>query len=140
MTEDDLPPRIKSKIYFGDYCWFWMAARQKNGYGNVRVALRYWRAHRLVYTLLVGPIPEGLELDHLCRVRRCVRPSHLEPVTSAENKRRGRNAEAQRARHAGQTHCTHGHAFTPRNTYVDPRGFRSCRACRRERRRASVPQ
>lgn len=71
-----------------DCCWPWLAARA-NGYGKFYVDGRMVRAHRFAYELLVGPIPEGLVLDHLCAVTFCVNPAHLEPVTQRENARRG---------------------------------------------------
>jgi hypothetical protein len=114
-------------------CWNWTGALD-NGYGRFQGGPRgskVHRAHRLAYELLVGPIPEGLVLDHLCRNRRCVNPDHLEPVTNRINVLRGEGWAASRAR---QTHCIHGHEFTPANTYVDPkRGTRGCRECRRGR-------
>jgi hypothetical protein len=82
-------------------------------------------AHRIVYMLLVGPIPFGYALDHLCRVRRCVNPAHLEPVTIAENVLRG---EGTAARHARQTHCLRGHPLSGDNLVVYG-GDRHCRAC-----------
>lgn len=83
--------------------------------------------HRVTYQLLVGPIPEGLELDHLCEVKACCNPEHLEPVTHAENLRRCRYS---RERSASDT-CTKGHVYTPENTYRYPNGARACRECRR---------
>lgn len=69
-------------------CWLWTGAMQPKGYGTVKVDGRVWLAHRAVYTAHVGPIPAGLDLDHKCRNRSCVRPDHLEPVTHAENLQR----------------------------------------------------
>lgn len=91
-------------------------------------------AHRVAYEQARGPIPEGLELDHLCRNRACVNPDHLEPVTHRENLLR---ADTFAARHAAQTHCVNGHEFTPDNTYIRtrPEGGRECRACRKARNR-----
>lgn len=112
-------------------CWHWMGERGRNGYGVARTAGAYF-AHRLAYELLVGPIPEGLVIDHLCRVRHCVNPAHLEPVTSGENTLRGETVAAANAR---KTHCDRGHEFTPENTYWkrdragQPR-WRECKACR----------
>lgn len=110
-------------------CWDWRASTDAGGYGQMRVgprgSSRLRPAHRLAYELLVGPIPEGLDLDHLCRNRRCVNPAHLEPVTRSENLRRG-------ARSALATHCPRGHAFDDENTLRTSRGHRYCRTCNRE--------
>lgn len=73
-------------------CWEWIGAISTNGYGKTTISNRTVSAHRAVYVLLVGPIPEGMQLDHLCRVRHCVNPNHLEPVTAKENVRRARSA------------------------------------------------
>lgn len=126
MDASTLPERLRSKFFVTPDCWPWTAC-VTNGYGQVRFEGRRWRAHRLVYTLLVGPIPDGMELDHECRQPLCVRPSHLEPVTTAENaKRRG----------AAVTECRKGRTYTPENTFVDKRGYKDCVTCRAERSRA----
>lgn len=103
-------------------CWLWLGKLSASGYGNVTHGGRNLMAHRLAYETFVGPIPSGLELDHLCVTPCCVNPDHLEPVTQAENLRR---ATMRR------THCKHGHEYTPVNTRVRPDGARACRACAR---------
>jgi hypothetical protein len=108
-----------------DGCWNWTSGT-KRGYGQYRLWGRSWGAHQISYKLLVGEIPVGLELDHLCRNTLCVNPSHLEPVTPFENKMRAPNFTANR------THCPKGHEYTPDNTYKMPKGGRGCRPCRRE--------
>jgi len=110
-------------------CWFWTGANDGNhGYGRVRLNGQTRSAHRSVYEHMNGDVPEGQELDHLCRNRQCVNPDHLEPVSHADNVRRGSAAE----RKAAQTHCKHGHEYTPENTSVSY-GRRSCRTCMRAR-------
>jgi hypothetical protein len=84
-------------------------------------------AHRIAYELAGLTVPDGLVIDHLCRVRHCVNPAHMEPVTSIENTRRGRGYPIVNK----ATHCKRGHAFSPDNTRHDQRGFRECRTCRR---------
>jgi hypothetical protein len=111
-----------------DGCWLWQLSRFRNGYGQLSLARptpRSRLAHRVVYESLVGFIPPGLELDHLCRVRACVNPEHLEPVTSSVNKVRAR---------ALITHCPHGHPYDESNTIRLPHNpsKRECRACRRQ--------
>src|ERR1022692_1929448 len=107
-------------------CWPWVAAKT-NGYGVVQYEGRVQRAHRVIRTILIGPIPDGLEPDHLCRMRACVNPAHTEPVTQIENNRRSESASAK---HARQTHCIRGHEFTPENTYIRKRGHKTERFCR----------
>jgi len=120
MNAADVPERwIKLAVRSGN-CWRWQGLMRPDGYG--KHAGR--QAHRVVYENLVGPIPEGLELDHLCRNKSCVNPDHLEPVTREENARR---------RWATYTHCKNGHAYTAANTYIMPSGFRDCRTCIRDR-------
>ncbi len=94
-------------------CWLWIGTVKPSGYGTFSFDAGCVRAHRLAYDALVGQVPLGLDLDHLCRVRSCVNPAHLEPVTRRENLHRG---ETQIARNAAKTHCDHGHPFDAVNT------------------------
>ena len=117
-------------------CWLWTAATNY-GYGVIGLGRRQdgiALAHRLLYEHMVGPIPEGLCLDHLCRVRACVNPAHMEVVTLAENKRRGESGPAQNAR---KTHCPQGHPYDEANTYRY-NGWRQCRTCCLDRRREAT--
>lgn len=108
-------------------CWEWTGNRIRGGYGQLGGgSTRTQMAHRMAYEQLVGPIPEGLELDHLCVNPPCVNPAHLEPVTHEENMRR---AAARR------TTCGNGHPWTPENTRIGWNGQRLCRPCRREQKR-----
>lgn len=107
-------------------CWLWTRSCNGKGYAEIKLAGRRHGVHRLAYELLVGPVPEGLVLDHLCRVRRCVNPDHLEPVTNRENLLRGEGASAK---NAAKTHCPAGHPYDEANTILRPRGSRRCRAC-----------
>lgn len=121
---------IEARFQRSDGCWLWTGAMQPSGYGTFRGRA----AHRITYELFVGPIPENLTIDHLCRVRSCVNPAHLEPVTIAVNVMRG---ESLPARNARKTHCPQGHPYDDENTYVNPTtGWRLCRSCAREARRA----
>lgn len=120
-----------------DGCWIWTGATYPGGYGSVWVGSRRdgtgkgHRVHRLAYTALVGPIPHGLELDHLCRNPSCANPAHLEPVTHKENLRRGRSPVASRIDHVQRTNtCAHGHAYTEANTRYE-KGGKWCRECNR---------
>lgn len=125
---------LLSKVRTGPDCWEWLGAKDQDGYGAHYVrGLGQRRAHRLVYELLVAPIPAGLQLDHLCRNRGCVNPAHLEPVTTRVNLLRG---DTHAARNAAKTACIHGHPFDEDNTHVRRRGHRECRTCIRERARA----
>ena len=108
-------------------CWLWMASRLPKGYGRFGDGERMVNAHRWAYEQVHGPIPIGLQIDHLCRVRPCVRTSHLETVTNAENIRRGEAG----INHRSKTHCSHGHSYDEANTYVKPSGKRECRECHR---------
>ena len=115
-----LPDRIKSRVVRNDGCWIWIGYTE-NGYGRSTNGF----LHREVYELLVDTIPEGLVLDHLCRVRNCLNPEHLEPVTRRENTQRGERAQKKT--------CKRGHPLN--EAYVTRDGHRSCRACNRMRSR-----
>lgn len=108
-------------------CIIWAGPTDKDGYGK---ASEGRLAHRVVYVREVGPIPPGLELDHLCRVRNCVNPEHLEPVTHAENMRRMLRTNITRRKQ-----CKNGHEYTEENTMFDTAGYRRCRICLRANQR-----
>lgn len=129
----DVPPADRPDL---GLCWLWQGPTDRHGYGV------YHRrqpgtnfAHRLMYEALVGPIPEGLVIDHLCRVPACCNPEHLEPVTQAENIRRGRALAVLRQRTAERTHCPNGHRYEPGSFRINARGpkkgRRRCLVCAR---------
>lgn len=109
-------------------CWLWLGGGTANGYGRVSYHGKIVSAHRIVYELSVRPIPQGMQTDHLCRVRCCINPSHIEIVTPRENTLRGFGPTAINAR---RTHCMHGHKLTGYNLTVLGDGERHCKACAR---------
>lgn len=111
-------------------CWEWQRGLDKDGYGRIKIGSsldgtrRTVKAHRWSYEHHVGPIPEGMQIDHLCRNRRCVNPAHLEPVTGLEN--------AQRGLRKTKPHCKNGHLLAGANLYIRPgSGHRTCKICNR---------
>ncbi len=126
-----LPDRFVDKIMFepNTGCWLWMAGQNGKGYGVFKPSRsrRNAYAHRYAYEQLVGPIAPGLEIDHLCRVRHCVNPAHLEPVPPVINQQRG-NSPNQIINRSGA--CLRGHPWTPESTYYFPGGKKKrCRIC-----------
>ncbi len=109
--------RFWSKVVFPEDsdCWLWAASINNNGYGEFWAGDKYVKAHRWAYEYLIGPIPAGLTIDHLCRTRHCVNLRHLEAVTNRVNILRGMGATAC---HARKTHCIHGHEYTRENTII----------------------
>ncbi|MGH7474177.1 MAG: HNH endonuclease signature motif containing protein [Candidatus Methylomirabilales bacterium] len=114
-------------------CIVWTGSKTSAGYGNVGRKGGTSLVHRLVYEHFRGPVPEGLELDHLCRNRVCCNPDHLEAVTHRENSKRGSAGAVNAARQRAITHCPKGHPYDEANTYRSRKGSRSCRQCGRER-------
>lgn len=130
--------RFEEKFSVTDVgCWEWTASLNSTGYGTFNPGWPHnsVMAHRWSYEHFIGPIPEGMDLDHLCRNRACVRPEHLEPVTTSENLRRGVGVGSSNAR---KTHCPKGHPYSGENLYVPPsRPNRMCRTCRRDQKKAA---
>lgn len=113
-------------------CRVWTGCRNQKGYGRISVDGRLWVAHRVAWQIIAGrDLPEGMQLDHLCRNRACVEIAHLEPVTPKENTRRGITGWVNRTK----THCPKGHPYSPDNTFVYADGRRACRECQRAKDR-----
>ena len=122
--------RLLAKVNKTETCWLYTGYINAKGYGWFWLEGRNLTAHRAAYLLMVGPIPNGAVIDHLCRVRHCVNPDHLEAVTSGTNVLRGESFSAVNAK---KTHCSKGHPFDEENTYRHPkRNARDCRICRRQ--------
>jgi hypothetical protein len=122
--------RIRSRFVVdpATQCWNWTGAISAGSYGSIYYEGRMQKAHRVMWRLERDEIPDGMDLDHLCRNRLCINPDHLEPVTRSENLRRSPLMD----RHSHRTHCIRGHEFTPENTrYKSSNGHRVCRECMR---------
>lgn len=136
LFQSTLPLRFWQKVYAdASGCWLWMGARHAGGYGSVFIGptrdTGTMLAHRFAYERLIGPIPDGMELDHLCRNRACVNVfQHLEIVTPAVNRNRGVGFAGVNAR---KDACYKGHPFDLFNTRITVTGGRFCRECRRQR-------
>jgi hypothetical protein len=138
-----LPKRILDSLTIirEDSCWLWTTSKKHNSYGNAWFEGKQWRAHRLIYTLIIGDIPEDMVLDHYrmnpgarnatCS-KSCCNPEHLEVVTQKENVQRGRLRELRKG--IIKTHCPKEHPYNKENTYLSPSGGKECRECRRLRR------
>jgi len=127
--------RLLAKVRYEHGCWIVTGARSEFGYGVIGIgASRVGKAHRVAYEEIVGPIPPGLHLDHLCRTPACCNPMHLEPVTNEENHRRGRDGNSHKR---VQTHCKRGHELSAGNlgTWHLARGHRWCKQCHNLRER-----
>lgn len=126
MRRRSLEERFREKVEEDhNGCWIWCAARTSDGYGRIMVDRVVRMAHRVSHELFIGPIPRGLQIDHLCFNPPCVNPEHLEAVTERVNLQR---------KAARITHCPQGHEYDEENTYRSKRG-RNCRECHRTRER-----
>ncbi len=125
-----LPPRFWRRVAPCPVtgCWLWSAWRTHSGYGSYSEGSVKIVAHRAAYTAFVGAIPRGLELDHLCRVRGCCNPWHVEAVTHRVNMQRAERRGPNNF-YLSKTHCPRGHAYSGDNLRVSKRGWRTCRAC-----------
>lgn len=134
LTDGQLA-RFLAKIEVSHDCWQWTAAKNSTGYAvwTPCGGAKQVYSHRLAYELFVGPIPSGLQLDHLCRNRSCVNPAHLDPVDGRINILRGSGPAAL---NAIKTHCKHGHPFDEENTRWGKNGERACKECGRQKVRA----
>lgn len=113
-------------------CLLWLGPLNKSGYGSVNYNGKTMNAFVVAWILVKGPIPRPLEPDHLCRVRPCINPDHLELVTRSENCRRGNAGQNLVAAALAKTHCPQGHPLSGDNLYICPRGHRECKECRRQ--------
>jgi len=131
----DIQSRFEAKIDVDyDGCWLWNACISAEGYGRFGVDGRIWFAHRYAYELYNGPIPIGLEVDHLCRIKNCVNPAHLEAVTHRENVLRGDSPIISGQYNKVKTHCKNGHSYSGSNLKFYRNGHgsfaRICRSCK----------
>lgn len=119
-----IPARLWDKVEKTETCWNWTGNLSRDGYGRMFGHKDFGTTlpHRITWQSANGPVPDGLELDHICNNRRCVRPGHMEAVTHAENVRRA---------WARKTECPNGHPYTPENRVPDSRGGERCLPCRR---------
>ena len=134
-NSDQIRTRILKHIVTDEAtgCWLWQGDSVTGGYGRTSVDGRKWLSHRAAYTAWVGPIPEGLTIDHLCKRPACCNPQHLEPVTMKENTMRGNSFSRINAE---KTTCKNGHALAGDNLYTYKDGRRDCRMCMEARGKA----
>ena len=134
-TEDAvLWNRIVERTVITADCWYWTGKPANTGYGQINRNRIVRNPHRIVYEMLVGEIPEGKQLDHLCRNRLCVNPKHLEPVTPKENLLR--SPLTVPSINKAKTHCPSGHPYDENNTQTQKDGSRKCKVCSYKRKKA----
>lgn len=126
QAKPSIEERFMSKVDSSGDCWLWTSPLSLGGYATFAVGRKGQRAHRWAYEHWVGPIPKGLQIDHICRVRHCVNPEHLRPVTPQGN---------SQYRAEQVTHCPKGHEYSPENTYIS-NGSRICKTCNRDKSKA----
>ena len=132
----DVINRILRRVVESDAgCWEFQGSRLARGYGRVGWKGRLWLTHRITYIYFISEIPEGLEIDHLCKNPPCCNPWHLEPVTRSVNIRRGTQWLHVVERETAKSHCPEGHPYNETNTYVTAEGHRQCRKCKAEAKR-----
>jgi hypothetical protein len=129
--DPDLKARFFAKVEKTETCWLWVG-KTTNGYGRFSYERRWFYAHRFSYERAVGPIPDGYQIDHLCKTPACVNPAHLEAVKPKVNLLR---SSSPATLNTVKTHCPQGHEYTPENTLQAPGQGRKCRACHREAER-----
>ncbi len=140
MERISLEERLFRRRYIDGTCWRWTGFLSAQGYAQLTVAKRVLRLHRVAYELWIGAIPDGMEIDHTCRIRDCFNPDHLEVVTHRENIRRSswKPYLVSIPPRFELTHCAHGHEYSPENTRVaqSKKGpFKVCRTCHRAKER-----
>jgi HNH endonuclease len=146
-TKDKQLSSFFSRVEKTDTCWLWRGQITWNGYGLFNSNPLRKVAHRWLWEAWFGDVPKGLQLDHLCRVRNCVNPAHLEPVTQQENIKRGISGFIGGLRNSSKTQCPKGHPYSEDNTSVyikaNGRTNRRCKACHRDKeiiRRAKIKE
>lgn len=132
ITQAERERRLWARLELRGTCWVWVGPHDKAGYGRVKWHNKNRCVHQVVWELLKGPRPLGLESDHLCRVRDCANPDHIEFVTRRENIARARMARGKDNFNGAKTHCPQGHEYSETNTTIKPDGRRRCKQCHRD--------